>query len=149
MTNLRWHWQGKGPDGCIWSRSETHRTPLHLMQSLAMGKCRTYIRSCCNRALMLDSIRMACPPSRHRRASSQSCGLHFSGCYAMQLYVIYLGCRSFGGLQRGDGSNHWLQYRKTSRGSPSCQEGWSETGAAPLYVQQPRRRSFRIITIAA
>lgn len=119
------------------------------MQSLVMGKCRTFIRLCCNRALMLDSIKMTCPPSRHCRvcrASCASCGLVFSGWYAMQLYVIYLGCRSFSGLQRGDGSNLWLQHRKTSRGSPSCQEGSSETGAAPLYMQQPRRRFFRIIT---
>lgn len=46
---------------------------------------------------MLDSISSICPPTRQpcvSGASSESCRLFFSPrWYAMQLYVIYLGCR--------------------------------------------------------
>lgn len=59
----RWMMDASGPD-------RKHTGPLHLMQSLVMGKCRTYIRLCCNRALMLDSIKMTCPPSRQSGMSS-------------------------------------------------------------------------------
>lgn len=65
-----------------------------------------------------------------RRAVQPEHSVFLSG-FAMQLYVIHLGCQPFSGLSREDGSNHRLQHRKTSRCSASWHEGLSEMQARP------------------
>lgn len=61
-------------------------------------------------------------------AATKSCRVHVSH-ICIELYVIHLLCQPFSCLKREDGSDHWLQYRKTSRCTPSWHEAASEMQA--------------------
>lgn len=102
-----------------------------------------------NSVLMTDSVKNYLSPHKATLCIQPAIQTLFS-VLCMKLYVIYLGCRSFGGLQR----RRLESLASMPENIPQQQPFLTgrlvrDAGAALPNMQQPRRGFFRIIAIAA